>query len=98
MERLMKKKMLLLILIIIGGSISCVVGVEYQRYPWEEGKKEKIACQLVRKAHTRRSSYLACEDVKRNHMTISSTKHENLLHIKMLTNPRPSVSPPAKIG
>uniref|UniRef100_A0A2C9VI40 Lipoprotein n=1 Tax=Manihot esculenta TaxID=3983 RepID=A0A2C9VI40_MANES len=93
----MKKKILLLYLTIVGGSISCAVGVEYQRYPWEEGRKEKIACQLVRKAHPRRSSYLACEDVKRNHMTISSTKHENLLQTKMPTNPLPSVSPPDKI-
>ncbi|KAJ9174841.1 hypothetical protein P3X46_013442 [Hevea brasiliensis] len=81
MGSLMMKKVLFLILI-VAGSISCSLGVEFERLAWGKGRKEKIACQLIRKANPRRSSYFACEDVKRNHMNVMgkfSTKYENLI-------------------
>lgn len=62
-------------MLIIGGSISSTVGVEYETYAWGKGNKEKIGCQLVRKSNPRRSSYLACEDVKRR----IHTEYEHLL-------------------
>ncbi|KAF2294048.1 hypothetical protein GH714_007002 [Hevea brasiliensis] len=78
---LMMKKLLFWILIVAGSISSCTLGVEVERFAWGKGRKEKIACQLITKAHPKRSSYLACEDVKRNHMNMLGkySKYENLL-------------------
>ncbi|XP_021664348.2 uncharacterized protein LOC110653037 [Hevea brasiliensis] len=81
MGSLMMKKLLFLILIFVG-SISCSLGVEFDRFPSGKGRKDKIACQFIRRSHPRRSRYFACEGVKRNHMNIMgkySPKYENLL-------------------
>ncbi|KAF2294074.1 hypothetical protein GH714_007288 [Hevea brasiliensis] len=77
----MMKKLLFLILIVAGSISSCTLGVEVERFAWGKGRKEKIACQLITKAHPKRSSYLACEDAKRNHMNMLGkySKYENLL-------------------
>ncbi|KAF2294040.1 hypothetical protein GH714_006898 [Hevea brasiliensis] len=80
MGSLMTKKVLFIFLI-VAGSISCSLGAEFERLAWGKGRKEKIACQLIRKANPGRSSYFVCEDAKRNHMNIlgkHSTKYENL--------------------
>ncbi|XP_058007200.1 uncharacterized protein LOC110652384 isoform X1 [Hevea brasiliensis] len=81
MGSLMMKKLLFLILIVAGSISSCTLGVEVERFAWGKGRKEKTACQLITKAHSKRSSYFACEDVKRNHMNmlVKYSKYENLL-------------------
>ncbi|XP_058007199.1 uncharacterized protein LOC131182277 [Hevea brasiliensis] len=81
MGSLMMKKLLFFILIVAGSISSCTLGVEVERFAWGKGRKEKTACQLITKAHPKRSSYFACEDVKRNHMNmlVKYSKYENLL-------------------
>ncbi|KAF2320301.1 hypothetical protein GH714_026913 [Hevea brasiliensis] len=71
---------LLLLAFIIGGSITCCRGVELESLASQKGRKEEIACQLAGKENIR-TTFLACDDVKRNHMNTKEKvrKYETLL-------------------